>query len=59
MTAGTRTTPRGAGIIANWAEYLDVDDETPRLTIASFWLSSSRPQVISIVVPATVSREVI
>jgi hypothetical protein len=33
--------------------------ETPRLAIDSFWFSSSRAHVISIVVPATVSREVI
>ena len=33
MTATRARTPRGAGIIARWAEHLDVDDDTPRLTI--------------------------
>ena len=26
-------TPRGAGLIARWADFIDVDDRTPRLTI--------------------------
>ncbi len=30
---GSPTPPRGAGVIARWATYLDVDDATPRITL--------------------------
>jgi len=29
----TRVTPRGEGLIARWAELIDVDDNTPRITL--------------------------
>ncbi|MEO6866941.1 MAG: threonine synthase [Gaiellales bacterium] len=32
-TTTTAVTPRGAGLIARWHEHIDVDSETPRLTI--------------------------
>jgi threonine synthase len=33
MTTSAPTTPRGAGLIARWHEHIDVDDQTPRITI--------------------------
>jgi threonine synthase len=33
MTTSAPSTPRGAGLIARWHEHIDVDDDTPRITI--------------------------
>jgi threonine synthase len=33
MTTSTSTTPRGAGLIERWHEFIDVDSDTPRITI--------------------------